>query len=106
MMIYQILHENDFQSGAFDNANVTKGKVDDNQLNTMWHHINKMKIVQTNLKWLFKLLFILAEAVLVIPHSNAEPEERFSIVKKNKDEIRFSLKLNSTPSSILAMKWK
>ena len=50
MMIYQILHENDFQSEAFDNANVTKGKVDDNQLNTMWHHINKMKIVQTNLK--------------------------------------------------------
>ena len=52
---YQTKHENDFPSGAFDDAKVIEAKVDDNEvfnyrLDTMWHHINKMKIVGINLK--------------------------------------------------------
>ena len=45
-----------------------------------------------------------AEVILVIPHSNAELERLFSIVRKNKSLDRSSLTLDETLSSILATK--
>ena len=45
-----------------------------------------------------------AELILVLPHSNAEEERLFSIVRKNKTESRSSMNLSGTLSSILAMK--
>ena len=52
----------------------------------------------------FKLLPKVAEIVLIIPHSNAELERLFSIVRKNKSLERSSMKLDGTLSSILSMK--
>ena len=52
----------------------------------------------------FKLLPKLAELVLVIPHSNADSEGLFSIVRKNKTVERSTMKLDETLSSILSMK--
>eukprot|EP00795_Rhopilema_esculentum_P012577 gene12577-3276_t len=62
-----------------------------------------MKIPGSNAKR-FKFLPKLAEIILIIPHSNAELERLFSIVKKNKSIERSSMKLGGTLSSILAMK--
>ena len=93
---YQILQENDFPSGAFDDVKVIEGKVIKlKYFITEWIHINKMKIAETNLKR-FKLLPIIAEVVLVIPHSNAELERLYSIVRKNKNSTKSSLKLDVT----------
>ena len=74
-------------------------------MDTMLHHINKMKIVGTNLKWL-KWFPIKAEVILVIPYSNTELERLFKIVRKTRYNSRFSLKMDGTLSSILAMKSK
>ena len=52
----------------------------------------------------FKLLPKIAEVVLIIPHSNAELERLFSIVKKNKSLECSSMKPDGTLSSILAKK--
>lgn len=52
----------------------------------------------------FQHLTRIAEAVLVIPHSNAEEERLFSIVRKNKTDSRSCLGLDGTLSNILAMK--
>ena len=54
----------------------------------------------------FKCLPKLAEIFLVLPHSNAELERLFSVVRKNKTDSRSSLELDGTLSSILAMKSK
>ena len=54
-------------------------------------------------KW-FKLLPKVAEIVLVLPHSSAEAEWLFSIVRKNKTDSRSCFKLDGSLSGILAMK--
>ena len=54
----------------------------------------------------FKCLPKLAEIVLVWPHGNAELERLFSVARKNKTDSCFSLKLDGTLLSILAMKSK
>ena len=41
---------------------------------------------------------------LVLPHSNAGLERLFSIIRKNKTDMRSSLKLDGTLSSILSIK--
>ncbi|CAB3998504.1 Hypothetical predicted protein [Paramuricea clavata] len=51
-----------------------------------------------------KMVSLLAEIVLVIPHSYAGQERLFSVVHKNKTDSRSSLKLDGSLSSNLAMK--
>ena len=46
----------------------------------------------------------IAVIILVLPHSNASLERLFSIIQKNKTDMRSSLKLDGTLSSILSMK--
>lgn len=105
---YQTLSSNDFPSEAFEEAKVVDGVVDGEEvfhyrMDTLWWHLNRMRIPQSSVKR-FKLLQKVAEAILVIPHSNVELERLFSIVRKNKTDARSSLKLDGTLSSILAMK--
>lgn len=105
---YQLLSTDDFPKGAFDDAKVIDGNVDGEEvyhyrMDTLWWHISRMEIPQTSIKR-FKFLPTVAEIVLLIPHSNAELERLFSIVRKNKTDARSSLKLDGTLSSILAMK--
>ena len=68
-----------------------------------WSYIADMKIPATNAKH-FSFLPKLAEIILIIPHSNAELERLFSIVKKNKSLERPSMELDGTLSSMLAIK--
>ena len=53
---------------------------------------------------MIKSLFLVAEIVLVLPHSNAEEERLFNIVRKNRCDSRFSLQIEGSLSGILAMK--
>ena len=46
----------------------------------------------------------MASLVLVLPHNNAGLERLFSVVRKNESDIRSSLKLDGTLSSILTKK--
>ena len=47
----------------------------------LWWYIANMKVTGSQLKR-FKNLFLVAEIVFVLPHSNAEEERLFSIVRK------------------------
>ena len=62
-----------------------------------------MTIIGTNVLR-FKRLIKVAEIVLVMPHSKAELERLFIIVKKTKTDDISSLKLDGTLSSILSVK--
>ncbi len=74
------------------------------RVDVLWWHIANLKLSGTNTPG-FKYLFRVAEIVVILPHSNAEEERLFSIVRKNKTDFRSSLKLHGTFSSILTMKY-
>ena len=85
---YQTLCDDDFEDVALEGAKVLEGlKHDDGEnlfhyrMDVLWYYIANMKIARSNAKR-FKLLPKIAEVVLIIPHSNAELERLFSIVKK------------------------
>ena len=75
------------------------------KMDTVWQDMNKIKLFKTKSKR-FKFLPKLAEVESVIPHSNAEPESVFNIARKNKNNSRYSLKLDGTLSSVLAINSK
>jgi len=52
----------------------------------------------------FDLLFKVAEAVMMIPHSNAGEERIFSLINKNITLSRSSLKLDGTLSLLITVK--
>ena len=85
---YQTLCDNDFEDVAWKEAKVLECLKDDDgenlfhyRMDALWYYIGNMKIARSNSKR-FKLLPKIAEVVLIIPHSNAELERLFSIVKK------------------------
>ena len=106
---FRTLSDNDIGQTAWTEAKVIDGEDEDG--NTLLHyrvdvlsyHIAQLKVPETSLRR-FKYLPLLAEIVLVIPHSNAGQERLFSVVRKNKTDSRSSLKLDGSLSSILAMK--
>ena len=61
-----------------------------------------MRLPETSISH-FKVLPRIA-VILVLPHSNASLEWLFSIIRKNKTDMRSSLKLDGTLYSILCMK--
>ena len=73
------------------------------RVDVLWYFLSQIKITGTSLSR-FKLLPRIASIVLVIPHSNADHERLFSIVRKSKIDSRSSLKLDATLSSIFLMK--
>ena len=52
----------------------------------------------------FQHLSKVAQLVLVLPHSNAEEERAFSLVRKNKTCFRGNLDINRTLSAIMTIK--
>ena len=106
---FQSLSDDDIGQAAWNEAKVIDGTDEDGSIlahyrvDVLWYHISQMKVPETSLHR-FKYLPLLAEIVLVIPHSNAGQERLFSIVRKNKTDSRSSLKLDGSLSSILAVK--
>ena len=74
------------------------------RVDILWWHLGQLKVRETPPNCRFRQLSKVAEIVLVIPHSNAEQERLFSIVRKNKTDSPSKLKLDGTLSSILTMK--
>ena len=85
---YQTLCDNNFEDVAWKEAKVFESLKDDDgenffhyRMDVIWYYIASMKIAGLNAKH-FKLLPKIAQIVLIIPHSYAELEKLFSIVKK------------------------
>ena len=68
----------------------------------LWHELQKVEDV--NGKEKFGLMAKVAKLVLILPHSNADEERVFSIVRKNKTACRANLSLATTLPSILQCK--
>ena len=106
---YQTLADEDIGAEAWQAAKVVEEVEDDGtevlhyRVDVLWWYIANLKLCGSSVVR-FKHLTKVAEAVLVIPHSNAEEERLFSIVRKNKTDSRSSLSLDGTLSNILAMK--
>ena len=101
---YQLLQDEDIPSHVWDKATVV---ADDDgheyyRMDILWHHISTLKSLDGRAR--FSRLSKLAMLVLVIPHSNAEEERIFSMVRKNKTAFRPSLDPKGTLSSILRIK--
>ena len=73
------------------------------RIDVLWHYIAKI-IVPGTCNKRFKFIPQVASLVLVLPHSNAGLERLFSVVRKDKTDMRSSLKLDGTISSILTTK--
>ena len=72
------------------------------RMDVVWHHMSTMRAVDSTYR--FARLSKVARLVLIIPHSNAQEERVFSMVRKNKTAFRPSLDPKGTLSSILTIK--
>ena len=70
---------------------------------TEWTHYGHIKDGVSGLPS-FSLLSKVAKLVLTLPHSNADEEHVFSLIRQNKTDFRNSLALDGTLSSILTVK--
>ena len=68
----------------------------------LWHELEKQRDLDGKKK--FGLLAPIAKLVLTLPHSNADEEQVFSLVRKNKTVFRPNLSLDTTLPSILQCK--
>ena len=105
---YRPLSDGDISGDAWQAAKVIDAieggtVVFHHRVDILWWYFGNMKQPGSSVKR-FQHLTRIAEAILVIPHSNAEEERLFSIVRKNKTESRSCLSLDGTLSNILAMK--
>ena len=106
---YQSLTDDQIGHNAWSEAEVVDGKDEDGnkivhyRVDILWYYIASIRLPEISISH-FKVLPRIAVIVLVLPHSNASLERLFSIVRKNKSDMRSSLKLNGTLSSILYMK--
>lgn len=100
---YQLLEDSDIPISVWNEATV----VEDNnnkyyRMDVLWQHLSVMK--DPDGSFCFERLSAVAKLVLVIPHSYAEEEHVFSMVRKNKTAFRPSLDPKGTLSSILTIK--
>lgn len=102
---FQLLSDGEIPSTVWEKASIT---LDDSvhatyhRLDLIWHHLSTIKSPDGTLR--FKRLCQIAKLVMVIPHSNAQEERVFSMVRKNKTSFRPSLDPKGTLSSILTIK--
>ena len=68
----------------------------------VWNRIGEMTSADSTKR--FKRLFPIAKLTLTLPHSNAEEERLFSMVKRNKTAFRPNLDPQETLRSILTVK--
>lgn len=96
---YQLLEESDIPQNVWEKATVVDGEHTYHRMDILWHRISNMRAPDKSLRFSKTALL-----VLIIPHSNAEEERVFSMVRKNKTAFRPSLDPKGTLSSILTVK--
>ena len=98
---YHSLTDDEIGHNAWSEAEVVDGKDEDGNkivhyhFDILWYYIASMRLPETSISC-FKVLPRIAVIVLVLPHSNASLERLFSIIRKNKTNMRSSLKLDGT----------
>ena len=94
---------------AWDEAKVIDGCTEHSEevfhyrMDILWWHVAHVPLSESSTRR-FQHLHKVAEAVLVIGHSNAGEECLFSKVRKIKTDSRSALSLEGTLSSLLTMK--
>ena len=93
-----------FKSSATDTEEEEAEEEEDPKIraDALWHELEKQR--DLNGKKKFGLLAPIAKLVLTLPHSNADEERVFSLVRKNKTVFRPNLSLDTTLPSILQCK--
>ena len=77
---YQLLRDSDIPDHVMESCKADQG---DLKLDSLWSFIEKMKDHAEN-TLLFPRLWKVVRLILTIPHSNAEEERVFSIVRRTK----------------------
>ena len=101
---YQLMNESDLPDDVRQAATV---QLDDDgnavsfRMDIIWGYLGNLKV---NDYPRYKTLSKLAKLILVLPHSNAEEERAFSIIRKNKTCFRGNLDINRTLSAIMTIK--
>ena len=98
---YQLLQDTDVPQNVRDKATVIveKGQAY-HRIDVLWHYLSSLRAADNSYR--FPRITGVAKLVLTIPHSNAQEERLFSMVRKNKTAFRPSLDPKGTLSSILA----
>ena len=99
---YQLLRDSDIPDHVMESCKTDRG---DLKLDSLWSFIGQMNDHAEN-ALLFPRLWKVVRLILTIPHSNAEEERVFSIVRKNKTCFRPRLDPEETLASIVAVKLK
>lgn len=102
--MYQLLQEEEIPKDIWDEALVIEDDEKSyHRMDIIWNFLSKKKLPDGSL--CFKRLSRISKLILVLPHSNAEEERLFSIVRKNKTAFRPTLDPKGTLSSILTIKF-
>ncbi|KAK3698610.1 hypothetical protein QZH41_014592, partial [Actinostola sp. cb2023] len=96
---FAMLDEKDIPSVVMEAAGKGDSKL---SADVIWSHLNSMTRPDGQKR--FPKLAKIALLVLTIPHSNAEEERVFSMIKKNKTSFRASLDQQETLGSIMTIK--
>ena len=99
---FQLLRENDIPQDVWEKATVVEEEDKRYCRMDIVCHISMMMAPDSTYR--FPRLSRIAKLVLIIPHSNAQEERVFSMVRKNKTAFRPSLDPKGTLSSILTIK--
>ena len=95
-----MLRDSDVLDHVMESCKTDRG---DLKLDSLWSFIGKMKDHAEN-TLLFPRLWKVVRLILTIPHSNAEEERVFSVVRKNKTSFRPRLDPEETLASIVTVK--
>ena len=108
---YQVMPDSTISATAWEEARVSERVQDNDNETTVVHH--RMDVLWGYLASLkdpvtkqprFQLLCEVARLVLTLPHSNADEERVFSLIRQNKTDARSSLSLDGTLSSLICIK--
>ena len=91
------------EAEVVDRKDENENKIAHYRIDVWWHYIPKI-IVPGTCNRRFRLLPQVASLALVLPSINAGLERLFSVVRKNKIDMRSSLKLDGLLSSSLTTK--
>ncbi len=100
---FQLMNDSDIPQDVWEKATVVEDEEHTYyRMDIVWHYISTLRAPDNALR--FSRLSRIAMLVLIIPHSNAQEERVFSMVRKNKTAFRPSLDPKGTLSSILTIK--
>ena len=100
---YQLLHHNEIPAKVWQDATVVDGEKTYHRMDVLWYYLSSLQSSVDN-TYRFARLSKVAKLILILPHSNAQEERLFSMVRKNKTSFRPSLDPKGTLSSILTIK--